>query len=93
MILITNEEAAILCQEQPGRFFWLCNFSLTDTDEDIQRLSAYRENGALGFGEFVENKRLYHPAIRRIFAACQELRMPVLFHHESGVWKRLRYCR
>ena len=78
--LMTNEEAEILCKEQPGKFFWFCNFSLTDSEEDIQRLSAYRENGALGFGEFVENKRLDHPAIRRIFAACQESRMSVLFH-------------
>lgn len=78
--LLTNEDAAELCRQNPGEFYWFCNFALTGTAEDVETLRRYREMGAKGLGEFAENLPFDDPAVRRVLGGCEELGMPVLFH-------------
>lgn len=75
-----NEECRAVAARYPESYAWMCNLDEKDPDTLSGRLRSYKENGAVGIGEFMINKRLDNPFIRSVFAAAQELLLPVLFH-------------
>lgn len=68
----------------PERFAWMCNVYLDGTDAPYEHLKRYKELGACGVGEFTQSLRLDDPQMERLFAWCQELELPFLFHMRAG---------
>lgn len=81
----TNRECMEIAARYPDRFSWFCNvdprMGLNSTKTDFVRiLRYYQERGAKGVGELTANLYFDDPRVLALLAACQECRMPVLFH-------------
>lgn len=77
-------DAYAACRQRPGRFAWMCNVYLDGTDAPYEALKRYKELGACGLGEFTQSLRLDDPRMEQLFAWCQELDLPFLFHMRAG---------
>ena len=67
------------------RFDMLFPDEVTSTAEAVDRLSRMKEDGVVGFGEhYGEGLRIDDPKCMRLYAACAEVGLPVLFHSDSG---------
>lgn len=73
-------DAYLISRQHPDRFAWMCNVYLDGTDKPYGELKRYKELGACGVGEFAQSLPLDHPLMERLFAWCQELELPFLFH-------------
>lgn len=78
--MLTPEEAAKIVAEHPDHFVWFCNVNPDGTDATMEKLRKYKEMGAKGVGEFATLKRFDDPIMEHMFACCQELGLPILFH-------------
>lgn len=76
----SNEANRQICARYPDRFAWMCNLSLCDPAAVRDRLAACKEQGAMGIGELMQNLPLDAPFLQAVFAAAQDLSMPVTFH-------------
>lgn len=81
----TNREIWSLAQQYPDRFYWFCNVDPRQGRNDeatdfVRILSYYKELGAAGLGEVTANLPMDDPRVEALFAACQELKMPVTIH-------------
>lgn len=56
---------------------------LTDQRQVTDMLSRYREAGVRGFGEHKPRLPVDDPLCMRLYAACQEVRLPVLLHLDN----------
>lgn len=75
-----NEECRQIAGRYPGIFYWMCNVDLQDAGSVFQRLENYKKQGAVGVGELMVNQSMESPLLQEVFAAAEELQMPVLFH-------------
>ncbi|GFI32964.1 MAG: amidohydrolase [Lachnospiraceae bacterium] len=75
-----NEEVRAVSERFPDKFAWMCNLDEKDIDTVFGRLSEYKAQGAVGIGELMLNKRLDHPFLETVFAAAEQLKLPVLLH-------------
>ncbi|MCI8664540.1 MAG: amidohydrolase family protein [Hungatella sp.] len=75
-----NEKAKKAAEAVPGVYAWMCNLSERDPETVEQRLRTYKNQGAVGVGEFAVNQWIGSPFIEAVFTAAETLSMPVLFH-------------
>lgn len=76
----TNDEMCKICQTYPTRFAWMCNLDEKDIDTIHTRLEKYKQNGAIGIGELIINKKLDHPFLKVLFTAAEKLELPITIH-------------
>ena len=75
-----NSVCEKICQEYPEHFAWMCMLDEVNPDTIFDRLRDCKKRGAIGIGEVSINKRLDHPIIQKMFAAAEELELPVTIH-------------
>ena len=75
-----NSVCKKVCDKYPEHFAWMCMLDEKDIETVHERLSAYKEQGAIGVGELTINKRLEHPFLQEIFASAEKLSLPVTIH-------------
>ncbi|MEO2049511.1 MAG: amidohydrolase family protein [Pirellulales bacterium] len=56
---------------------------LTETQQVVDMLNRYREAGARGFGEHKPQLPIDDPLNLRLYDACNEVKLPVLFHLDN----------
>ena len=76
----TNDECSAIAERFPNYFAWMCNLDATDEESVYERLALFKEQGAIGIGELMINRNMNDSFIQSIFAAAQQLDMPILFH-------------
>ena len=59
---------------------WMCNLDEKDIDTVFDRLKKYKEEGAIGVGELMINKKINSPFLDAVFAAAEKLELPVTIH-------------
>jgi predicted TIM-barrel fold metal-dependent hydrolase len=77
------------CSEAEGRLFWVGNSNLRDIDESIRQLRYWHEHDPYFAGMFIsralpDGAMLDHPRLHPLFAASQELNMPIWVHGGSN---------
>lgn len=80
-----NETNRKICAKYPERFAWMCTLDPVHEDTVYERLAAYKEQGAIGVGEFTVNRRLDDSFLQAVFAAAEKLEMPVTIHMSPEV--------
>lgn len=75
-----NSVCEKICQEYPEHFAWMCMLDEVNPDTIFDRLRDCKKRGAIGIGEVSINKRLDNPFIQKMFAAAEELELPVTIH-------------
>lgn len=75
-----NKTNRKICQKYPERFAWMCTVDPVDADTVYDRLKSYKEQGAIGVGEFTINRKLNDPFLQAVFAAAEKLELPVTIH-------------
>jgi predicted TIM-barrel fold metal-dependent hydrolase len=83
--IVTSEEDMAICARYPERLIPFCNFDprfLTNSvkADFIPLLSAYKEAGCRGVGEYVPNIPLDDPLNMNFFRQVAEVGLPLLFH-------------
>jgi len=78
-----NEEVRTICETYPESFAWMCNLDYKDIDTVYDRLATYKNQGAVGIGELMINKRIDHPFLEALFSAAEKLNLPVTIHMSS----------
>lgn len=83
--LVTPEETLSICAEWPERLIPFCNLdprflSNSPRANFMPLLSAYRELGCKGLGEYIPNLPFDDPLNLNLFKQCEEIGFPVLFH-------------
>ena len=78
-----NEEVRTICETYPESFAWMCNLDYKDIDTVYDRLATYKNQGAIGIGELMLNKRIDHPFLEALFTAAEKLELPVTIHMSS----------
>lgn len=81
----TNREILGIVRQYPDRFYWFCNIDPRQGDNSeatdfAQMLAYYKEQGAAGLGEVTANLPMDDPRLEKLFAACEQLNMPVTIH-------------
>jgi predicted TIM-barrel fold metal-dependent hydrolase len=76
----TPDMAYEVVQKYPEYYSWFCNVTPDGTDNTYKTLAKYKEMGAKGVGEMGTRYRFDDPRMEHLFAVCQELELPVLFH-------------
>ncbi len=75
-----NSDCQGIAEKYPDTFFWMCNLDPKNEETVYERLEVCKEQGAVGIGEFMVNRKMNDPFIQAVFRAAEELEMPVLFH-------------
>ena len=85
----TNREILRIVRRWPDRFYWFCNIDPrqgdnSETTDFAQMLAYYKEQGAAGLGEVTANLPMDDPRLEKLFAACEQLNMPVTI--QLAIW-------
>ena len=75
-----NEECRQICNLFKDKYAWMCNLDYTCEDSIYDRLSLYKEQGAVGVGEFMINRKVNDSFIQKVFEVAENLNLPILFH-------------
>lgn len=75
-----NSCACQICLRYPEAFSWFCNICPDGTEKTYELLRRYKEQGARGVGEFASQLYFDEPLMEHLFACCEELKLPFLFH-------------
>lgn len=76
----TNEENRKIAELYPDRYAWMCNLDAEDIGTVYRRLKICRDQGAVGIGELMVNRRLDDLFLETVFDAAGRLGLPVTFH-------------
>ena len=76
----TNKANKAICAKFPGRYYWMCNVSPKGKGPVYDRLSRCKAEGAIGIGELTYNHKLTDPFLQEVFAAAEQLEMPITMH-------------
>lgn len=76
----TNEDNAAIAAADPEHYSWMCNLDPVSPETIFQRLANLKAKGAVGVGELMVNQRLDSPFLQAVFAAAEQLELPVTFH-------------
>ncbi|MBQ3257655.1 MAG: amidohydrolase [Oscillospiraceae bacterium] len=76
----TNKANKKICDKYPERYRWMCALKPDHPETVYDRLKHYKEQGAIGVGELTVNRRLDDPFLQALFAAAEQLDMPVTIH-------------
>ncbi|NUQ00511.1 MAG: amidohydrolase family protein [Armatimonadetes bacterium] len=82
---ILTETVLSICAQHPDRFVPFCvidaRMSVPDPDKTFAAMiERFVERGAKGFGEVKVGLPVDDPQLQRLYAVCDELRLPVLLH-------------
>ncbi|MDA1190773.1 MAG: amidohydrolase family protein [Candidatus Poribacteria bacterium] len=85
---IPTRDMLALCREHPDRFIPFCvidpRMSVSDGRNSFRKMiGAYVEEGAIGFGEVKVGLPVDHPLLQDIYAVCDELKLPLLWHIDN----------
>ena len=75
-----NSTCKNICDKYPEHFAWMCMLDEVDEKSVYDRLAEYKKQGAIGVGELTINKRLDNSFLQTVFAAAEQLEMPVTIH-------------
>ena len=82
----TNAENQRIAAADPKHYAWMCNLDYDKNTETVyERLAACKENGAVGIGELMINRKLSDPFFDAVFEAAGKLGLPVTFHMSPEV--------
>ena len=81
----SNAQARAISQADPAHYAWMCNLDAVSPETVYDRLKTYKEQGAVGIGEFLINRRLDDPLLRAVFDAAGKLHLPITFHMSPAV--------
>ena len=81
----TNRANKKICDQFPGRYFWMCALKPEHPETVYERMALYKSQGAIGVGELTTNRRLDDPFLQALFAAAEKLEMPVTIHMSPEV--------
>ena len=81
----TNKANMEICRKYPDRYTWMCAVNPKSKEPVYDRLARFKAQGAIGVGELTTNRRLDDPFFRELFAAAEELDMPVTIHMSPEV--------
>ena len=81
----TNKANMEICRKYPDRYAWMCAVNPKSKEPIYDRLARFKAQGAIGVGELTTNRRLDDPFFRELFAAAEELDMPVTIHMSPEV--------
>lgn len=85
---VTTEEILRVCRRHPDRFIPFCNVdpriaSGDNTEAIRERLRQYRDAGCKGYGEAMSGLAIDDVRLQRIYAACGEFGLPVVYHIDA----------
>jgi predicted TIM-barrel fold metal-dependent hydrolase len=88
--VVTSEEALSICSIYPDRLIPFCCFDprfLTNSvkSDFVPLLSAYKEAGCKGVGEYIPNIPLDDPLNMNFFRQVEQVGFPLLFHLASRI--------
>ena len=76
-----NEACRLMALAHPDKFAWRCNIDAGTKPSDVRGILAQRkEQGAVGVGELAVNEWMDSPLLSAVFAAAEELDLPVTIH-------------
>ena len=76
----TNRANKKICDQFPGRYYWMCSISPKSKETVYDRLARFKSEGAIGIGELTYNHKLDDPFLQEVFAAAEQLDMPITMH-------------
>lgn len=76
----SNEKNRRICEMYPERYAWMCNLDPVHPETVHERLARYQAQGAIGVGELSINRPLDDGFLQAVFAACEQLGLPITFH-------------
>ncbi|MDE0022443.1 MAG: amidohydrolase family protein [Candidatus Poribacteria bacterium] len=82
---ILTRDMLALCKQHPDRFIPFCvvdpRVAVSDGKRSVRNIvKQYAEEGAKGFGELKAGLPFNDPKMQALYAACDEFRLPLLFH-------------
>lgn len=75
-----NDCCRDIVRAAPDFFAWMCNVDAESPQTLRKRLALYQQQGAVGVGEVSVNEWMDSPFLTALFAAAEELSMPITFH-------------
>ena len=85
----TSEQVLQACHDHPDRLIPFCchdpRHRYPESFDPKPVIQEYVERGCVGFGEVLAGVPIDHPAMQKIYAACGELGIPVLFHSDHHI--------
>lgn len=83
---VPTTEVLAACARHPDRLIPFCSLDprhrYPDRFDPYPILAEYVAQGCKGFGELLAGVPIDHPGLQKIYAACGELGLPVLFHSD-----------
>jgi uncharacterized protein len=82
----TSEQVLAACERYPDRLIPFCcvdpRHRYPESFDPLPVIAEYAQRGCRGFGEVLAGVPIDHPGMQKIYAACGELGLPVLFHSD-----------
>jgi len=82
----TTEQVLAACERYPSRLIPFCSVDprhrYPESFNPLPVIREYSQRGCRGFGEVLAGVPVDHPGLQKIYAACGELGLPVLFHSD-----------
>lgn len=75
-----NAGCRAICAAHPDRLAWMCNFDPVSPGTLRERMAACKAQGAAGVGEVMVNQWMDSEFLSALFAAAEELELPVTCH-------------
>ena len=75
-----NSDCREICAAHPDRLLWMCNFDPSSPDTLRARMATCKAQGAVGVGEVMVNQWMDSEFLSALFAAAEELQLPVTCH-------------
>lgn len=82
---MTNDNAQLVTEMYPNRFFRFASVDLNRCDNLYEFLRLEKEKGALGVGEITSNVYVDDEKVDRLFFVCERLELPILFHMSPAI--------
>ncbi|MDI6827148.1 MAG: amidohydrolase family protein [Armatimonadota bacterium] len=85
---VTTDYVLRVCARHPDRFIPFCNIDPRRRNADLSTdfygiLKEYRDRGCRGLGELMPGLYVDDPRLQKIYEACGELGLPILFHLDA----------
>ncbi len=85
---VTTDYVLRVCARHVDRFIPFCNIDPRRGNADLSTdfygmLKEYRDRGCKGFGEMMSGLYVDDPRLQKIYEACGELGLPIVFHLDA----------